>query len=269
MTIMYAFMDAGLTPPRFLLVSSQAPLRQQDARRLRARRTEVVEADSVDAAIALAEEIHPDLILTDRELRDGDCSNLLRHFASRFPMAVLVRDRDPQARCWALELGADEALDWPMDPHELALRLRNALLRWKGQEGAILRLGKLRLDPVTRGMAGAGPAGVRLTGAEFEALRLLAANSGRIVARPLIHLAAAGRPMPAGSRAVDLLISKIRRKLQAMAAAAALNEAPCILAARGGYCLQPPHGTAPRRARAQAAPATGENRGNRRSGRVG
>ncbi|MFZ9502701.1 MAG: response regulator transcription factor [Beijerinckiaceae bacterium] len=255
--------------PRLLLVNSSSLSRLELAERLRARRIRVTEADSLDAAIELIETIGPDAILTERELRDGDCSNLLRLYATRLPVAVIVRDADPQTRCWALALGADEALDWPIDQHELFLRLMKSIRRRQGQDGLFLRAGGLRLDPATRGAVGAGMEGARLTGAEFEALRLLAANSGRIVARPLIHLAAAGRPMPARSRAVDLLISKIRRKLQAMAAAAALSEAPRILAARGGYCLQRFDETASRRALAAAAPATGENRGNRRSGRVG
>lgn len=254
------------TLPLVLIVASDATTRRLDAARLRERWFAVAEADSVDAALALAGVRQPDAILTESDLRDGDCSNLLRAFAALLPVSVITRAPSPEHRCWALELGAEDVLDWPMDSRELSLRIGKSISRWRrGREDRMLRAGDLRLDPLTRTAFNGQMAGVRLTSAEFEALRLLMRNPDRHLPKKVIYEAAVGGLIDPGSRAVDLLMSKARRKLRALDPQNGGHRMPRIVAARGaGYCLQTADGTTPRRAGAKsgdsAAPAMSKGR---------
>jgi DNA-binding response OmpR family regulator len=255
-----------MTPqPLVLIIASKTQERRLDAARLRERWFDVLEADGVDAALTLADARQPHAILTECELRDGDCSNLLRAFATLLPVSVILRAPSAETRCWALELGADDVLDWPMDSRELSLRLNKSIGRWRGHEDRMLRAGDLRLDPLTRTAFNALMAGVRLTSAEFEALRLLMLNPGRHVPKGLIYEAAVGGRIADGSRAVDLLMSKARRKLRSLAPQNGGHRMPRIVAARGaGYCLQTTEGAGPRRANAKigdsGAPAVSKGR---------
>jgi len=238
-----------MTPqPLVLIVASKTQERRLDAARLRERWFDVLEADCVDAALGLADARQPDAILTECDLRDGDCSNLLRAMAALLPVSVILRAPSPKTRCWALELGADDVLDWPMDSRELSLRLNKSVSRWRGHEDGMLRAGELRLDPLTRTAFNAHMTRVRLTSAEFEALRLLMRHPDRHVAKGLIYEAAVGGRIADGSRAVDLLMSKARRKLRALAPQNGGHRMPSIVAARGaGYCLQTREGVGTRR----------------------
>jgi DNA-binding response OmpR family regulator len=229
-----------MTPqPLVLIVASKTQERRLDAARLRERWFDVLEADSVDAALGLADARQPDAILTECDLRDGDCSNLLRALATLLPVSVIMRAPIAETRCWALELGADDVLDWPMDSRELSLRLSKSISRWRGREDGALRAGDLRLDPLTRSAFNAHMTRVRLTSAEFEALRLLMRHPDRHVPKGLIYEAAVGGRIEPGSRAVDLLMSKARRKLRALDTQNGGHKMPRIVAARGaGYCLQ-------------------------------
>jgi DNA-binding response OmpR family regulator len=226
--------------PHVLIVTSAEPARSAKAARLRDRRFIVSEAESIDAAADFVQSVTPDIILTSEILRDGDCSSLLRLFARDLPVSVIAPGGDAEARCRALELGADDVLAWPMDWRELSLRLTKSVSRWRGREDRMLRAGDLRLDPLTRTAFNADMAGVRLTGAEFEALRLLMRNLGRHLPKGQIYRAAVGGAFNADSRAVDLLMSKTRRKLRALEGPGGRSQSlPRIVAARGaGYCLQ-------------------------------
>jgi DNA-binding response OmpR family regulator len=119
-------------------------------------------------------------------------------------------------RVAALDAGADEVLDGAIALPEAVARVR-AVLRRSGPAATAparsLAPNGWRLSPGTRSMRGPDGGSRRLTAAEFDLLRLLAAAPGRAVDRDAISREAFRRPWQPEDRAVDGLVKRLRRKL--------------------------------------------------------
>jgi len=118
-------------------------------------------------------------------------------------------------RVATLDAGADEILDAAMPLSEAVARVR-AVLRRSGPAAAAapsLARNGWRISPGTRSVHGPDGGSWRLTGAEFDLLRLLAAAPGRAVDRDAISREAFRRPWQPEDRAVDGLVKRLRRKL--------------------------------------------------------
>ncbi len=132
----------------------------------------------------------------------------------RFPLFVLTGPDDPIARVVALELGADDVASRPWSTREVALRARGLLRRWQARpvtEGA-LRYGPLTLDGSGANASVDGRA-LRLSSLEGQFLQVLAARHGARASREEIEVALWGRS-PAGERALDTAVKRLRRKLE-------------------------------------------------------
>jgi DNA-binding response OmpR family regulator len=157
-----------------------------------------------------------DLIFLDLTLPDEDGLVLTRKTRSRWttPIVVLTARTDRDARLTALELGADDYLVKPFDPEELVLRARNLLRRSGGgvrREQSRLKFGKWTLDLAGRALIDEGNVEVPLAPAEYKLLVALAKAPGRVVSRA--HLLDAVAREDATERMIDVLISRLRRKL--------------------------------------------------------
>ena len=219
-----------------LIVASIHEERTAVANRLKDRGFSVTEAQDVSAALMSAYRNPPDLIFTCIDLRDGDCFPLLRAFASDRPVVTggpnLTRERVETA----FTLGADDVFSMPMDAQELALRLVKAIHRFARRGAHYISFAGLRLDPNARAMVNERQMQAQLTQAEYDALRLLLINGGRAMTRAEIYEAAVGGEMDAESRAVDMLVSKLRGKLRELNRQEEFK--PRISAVRGsGYCV--------------------------------
>jgi two-component system, OmpR family, response regulator len=173
------------------------------------------------------------------------------------PVLMLTARGDLTDRVVGLELGADDYLPKPFEPRELAARLQ-AILRRRGAAQAtpaatlvindwqampatstpgaagqeVLRFEGLRIDLRRREVhqtqgegAAASQAAVDLTGAEFELLVLLARDPGRVFSRDEILSQLRGQEADLFTRAVDILVSRLRRKLQPLALIKTLRNA--------------------------------------------
>jgi two-component system response regulator MprA len=133
-------------------------------------------------------------------------------------------------RLSAFRAGGDDYLTKPFAFAELVARL-HALVRRSQPEELVNRTG-LRLDP-TRHAASVGDSTIALTPTEFRLLGRLLANTGEVVRRRDLVRAA----WPEGARVhdntLDAYISRLRRKLRALDAVAAINTAHGV-----GYSLQ-------------------------------
>ena len=135
---------------------------------------------------------------------------------SDIPVLMLTARGDVTDRVVGLELGADDYLPKPFEPRELAARLQTILRR--AQPGDAGRSGRLafdglEIDTQRREVRRQGEA-VDLTGTEFELLLMLAREPGRVFSRDEILNHLRGREADLFTRAVDILISRLRRKLE-------------------------------------------------------
>jgi two-component system KDP operon response regulator KdpE len=138
--------------------------------------------DKSEALAALAAR-PPDVLVLDLVLPDGSgvevCEEVRRW--SRLPILVLSAVGDEREKVRALDAGADDYVTKPFGSDELLARLR-ALMRRSAQERGdpVLEIGELTIDFPDRRVTRAG-ADVHLTPIEFDLVRVLAQNEGRLV----------------------------------------------------------------------------------------
>ena len=135
---------------------------------------------------------------------------------SAVPIIMLSARGEVMDRIVGLELGADDYLPKPFEPRELAARLQTILRRTRGgpdDSAATLRFEGLHIDLQRRQVQRQGEA-VELTGTEFELLVLLAREPQRVFNRDEILNRLRGHEAELHTRAVDILVSRLRKKLE-------------------------------------------------------
>ncbi len=133
---------------------------------------------------------------------------------SQVPILMLTARGEPEDRVRGLEIGVDDYLAKPFDPRELLLRIGSVLRRTRaepvGKPGAsVVRFGPFAFS-LERGELRSGDELVRITEREREMLRLLCANAGASVTREALS----GSGGAAQERTVDVLINRLRRKIE-------------------------------------------------------
>ncbi|MBV9287886.1 MAG: response regulator transcription factor [Hyphomicrobiales bacterium] len=133
---------------------------------------------------------------------------------SDVPILMLTARGEPQDRVKGLEIGVDDYLSKPFEPRELLLRIGSVLRRARAapianRETAVVRFGPFAFS-LERGELRAGEELVRLTEREREMLRILCANPGDSVSREALS----GSGGAAQERTVDVLINRLRRKIE-------------------------------------------------------
>ena len=159
-----------------------------------------------------------DLIVLDLMMPGEDGLSVVRRLGRAGPPIVMLsamgEDTD---RIVGLELGADDYLAKPCNPRELLARVR-AVLRRPREEGPgdaapALMFAGWRLDLVRRELTRPDGGQVGLSGGEFTLLRALAERAGRILTRDQLLEAARGTDADVYDRAMDVQISRLRKKL--------------------------------------------------------
>ena len=133
---------------------------------------------------------------------------------SQVPILMLTARGEVMDRIVGLEIGADDYLPKPFEPRELAARLQTILRRARPAEAAPagLRFEGLEIDLQRRRVLRQGSE-VELTGTEFELLVLLASEPQKVFGRDEILNRLRGHEADLYTRAVDLLVSRLRRQL--------------------------------------------------------
>jgi two-component system, OmpR family, phosphate regulon response regulator OmpR len=181
-----------------------------------------------------------DLIVLDVMMPGEDGVSLTRDLRKRMttPILLLTARGETVNRIEGFEAGADDYLTKPFEPKELLLRI-NAILRRVPQARAaepvrqVLHMGTVRYD-MDRGEMWRGQSLVRLTATEAQLMRIFAAQPGNPISRERL-VGDLGRDDAAQERAVDVQITRLRRKIEDD------PKAPRYLqTVRGeGYMLQP------------------------------
>jgi DNA-binding response OmpR family regulator len=181
---------------------------------------------AVDRAGSLAEaEEHLavagyEALILDLALGDGDGLSLLRRLRrerAMLPVLILTARDGPDDRVTGLDAGADDYLVKPFHMPELISRMRALLRRPNAALGVRLELGNLVLDSASRETLVDG-ASVGLSVRETALLELLLRRHGRVVSREAIEQNLYSFESLLGSNAVEVLVHRLRRKLQDAAA---------------------------------------------------
>ncbi len=177
-------------------------------------------ADAQGLARALAN--HPtDLVILDVMLPGEDGLQICRRLAATDGPAVIMLSAmgEETDRIVGLELGADDYLPKPCNPRELLARVR-AVLRRRGEPrphegdiGAQCEFAGWRLDLVRRELKSPDGVVVNLSGGEFSLLRSMVDRPERVLTRDQLLDLARGPDSDAYDRAIDVQISRLRKKL--------------------------------------------------------
>lgn len=211
-----------------LVVEDDEATRVAIARDLRRRGFRVEEAPDGSTALERWEARRPDVVLLDLGLPDMEGMRIIRHVRGEAatPIVVLsVRD-DERGKVAALDAGADDYVTKPVGMAELDARLRVALRRAAGPTAGLagrLEVGPLVLDSVRHAVTVTGRP-VDLTPREFELLRVLMTNPGRVVTRARLLRAVWGEAYARESHYLHVFVSQLRAKLADADASGALRD---------------------------------------------
>lgn len=179
-----------------------------------------------------------DAVILDVMLPEMDgfevCRTIRRD--SDIPVIMLTARGEVMDRVVGLELGADDYLPKPFEPRELVARLQTVLRRLKpsrhGESGGeTLSYEGLSIDTACHRVSRFG-ADVELTGTEYQLLVLLAREPGRVFSRDEILNRLRGKDAELFTRAVDIVISRLRKKLEPLDCIKTLRSAGYTLALR-------------------------------------
>jgi two-component system OmpR family response regulator len=175
-----------------------------------------------------------DAAILDVMLPEMDGFDLCRTIRkeSDIPIVMLTARGDVMDRVVGLELGADDYLPKPFEPRELVARIQTVLRRKKpAVTGDKLQFDGLLVDPATRTAFRQGEP-MDLTSTEFDLLLLLAREPGKVFTRDDILNHLRGHEAELFTRAVDIVVSRLRKKLEPLDAIKTLRNAGYALALR-------------------------------------
>ncbi len=176
-------------------------------------------ADGAGLGRALAAQ-RPDIIVLDVMLPGEDGLSLCRKLAAADgpPVIILSAMGDETDRIVGLELGADDYLPKPCNPRELLARIKAVLRRRSETRGQVslsasCEFAGWRFDMVRRELRSPDNVVVNLSSGEFSLLRVFVERPQRILTRDQLLDLARGPESDAYDRAIDVQISRLRRKL--------------------------------------------------------
>lgn len=229
--------------PTIILVEDDPPLRTLTTRALQENGYTVRPAGSAPEMWLAMEQGPFDLVLLDIMLPGTSGIDLCRAIRQRsaVPIIFISAKGSETDRVIGLELGADDYVAKPFGTRELIARIRAVLRRVTADRDAteqsrgVLRFDGWTVDLPRRQLLSPSGAVVDLTGAEFDLLVALCDHSGRVIARERLIELSRTRLGDSSDRSIDVLVSRLRRKLSSAGA-----EAPIATVRGVGYILNAP-----------------------------
>ncbi|UZK66660.1 response regulator transcription factor [Sphingomonas sp. M1-B02] len=225
-----------------LLVEDDPALRVLTARALKENGFEVRPCSAAPEMWRAMDEGGVELILLDIMLPGTSGIDLCRRIRrdSDVPIIFISAKGSETDRVIGLELGADDYISKPFGTRELVARVRAVLRRFESDGAGSPSLGLYHFDgwvADTRRHELRAPSGavVELTGAEFDLLTTLLDQAGRVIARERLIELSRTRQADATDRSIDVLISRLRRKLSTSE-----KRAPIVTVRGVGYMLNAP-----------------------------
>jgi len=177
---------------------------------------EALPAGTIEEALDVAAVRAPDAAIIDLMLPDGDGVELCRKLRewSAMPVIVLSAVGDEDAKVRALAAGADDYITKPFGPRELVARLEANLRRSAGEsEDSLVTAPGLELD-LARHTVKVDGQEVHLTPTEFDLLRELARNRGRLLTHRELLIAVWGSGYGDDTQVLRAHMANLRRKIE-------------------------------------------------------
>jgi two-component system KDP operon response regulator KdpE len=204
-----------MSGPRVLVVDDEPQILRALQMKLRGAGYSVETAATAKEALMKAGMRPPEAIVLDLLLPDGSGTDVCRELRrwNTAPILVLSAVGEEKEKIEALDAGADDYVTKPFSGDELLARLRAALRRAAPSPDPIVEVGELRIDLDKRAVTMAG-APVSLTPIEYDLLRLLAENQGKLLTHPMILRAIWGPAFQEESNYLHVHVSHLRRKIE-------------------------------------------------------
>jgi DNA-binding response OmpR family regulator len=203
-----------------LMVEDDAEISRLVAEFMRREGFAVEVAGGGEAMDAVLQRLRPDLIILDLMLPGEDGLAICRRLraSDNIPILMLTAKSDEVDRVVGLEMGADDYLAKPFGPRELLARVRAVLRRTQAvpYQAATRRFAfdVFVIDLDARSVTGEGESEFKLTSAEFDLLACFIQRPRRVLSRDQILDWTRGRSAEPFDRTVDMLISRLRKKLE-------------------------------------------------------
>jgi DNA-binding response OmpR family regulator len=226
--------------PQILVVDDDPEIRKLLARYVEGQAFRVLLASSCSELRERLATDRIDLVVLDVMLPDGsglDACRDLRAKRNTTPVILLTALKEDVDRILGLEMGADDYLGKPFNPRELVARIR-AVLRRRSETASLPQEAKKYLfeglvaDPQLRSVVDAQGNAIELTGAEFDLLQVFLDRPGRVLSRDQLLDLTRGRDGDVFDRSIDVLVSRLRRKLDSSGTTSLLKTVR-----NGGYQL--------------------------------
>ncbi|MBD3369376.1 response regulator [Candidatus Fermentibacteria bacterium] len=201
---------------RVLIVEDDTELAELLSEYLSSHALEVSVLHRGAATAELVRNNPPDLVVLDLMLPDVDGLDVCRELREFWqgPILMLTAMKEDADIVAGLETGADDYVGKPVSPRVLLARIRALLRRRQASpEAEGISIGPLRVSPPSR-EAYYGQTKLDLTSTEYDLLELLASRAGRVQERRNLVEELRGIDFTSIDRSVDVIVSRIRRKLR-------------------------------------------------------
>ena len=182
---------------------------------------ETLKAYDGPEGLRMAREENPDLVLLDVMLpgMDGfEVCRTLRSEGNDVPIVMITAREEETDKVFGLENGADDYVTKPFSMRELLARVKANMRRTaapapEAESGSVIRMGDLSIDPDRHTVIKNGKE-LDLTLREFELIRFLAQNPGKVVSRQELMSEVWQYEYYGDLRAVDVAVRRLREKLE-------------------------------------------------------
>jgi len=209
--------------PHILVIDDDREIRDLLARFLEKQRIRVTAVRDGREARRAWLNGHYQLVVLDLMLPGESGLDLARWLRSQgeIPIVMLTAMGEETDRIIGLELGADDYVPKPFNPRELLARIR-AVLRRSGDQSEVKHDASVRgyrfndwtLEPARRRLLNPEAVEVALTGGEYDLLLALIERANRVLTRDMLLDLLRGRQAGPFDRAIDVAVSRLRRKLE-------------------------------------------------------
>ena len=201
---------------KLLIVEDDAFVRGLLGALLESKGYQIVEASTGKEMLAALAQDRFDLVLLDLGLPDEDGLVLLRQIRtkSNIPVIVLTSRFSVEDRVQALEIGADDFLTKPADHREIALRISRLLGRAVQLPSHQVKVAGRTLDTEARTVTDKSSQLIDLTRSEFDMLSCFFNAPNRVLSREVLLDGISRGDDPPFDRAIDVLISRLRKKVE-------------------------------------------------------
>jgi len=208
----------GDATPKVLVVEDEAEIRRFVRMALEREGFDVYEADGVQRGLIEAGTRHPDLVILDLGLPDGDGVDLIRDLRawSDVPVLVLSARTSEEDKIGALDAGADDYLVKPFSAGELLARVRAHLRRRSHgvtDTGALIEFSDVKIDLKRRTVERAGQS-LHLTPIEYRLLTHLTAHPHCVLTHRQVLKAVWGESHARDTHYVRVYMGHLRRKIE-------------------------------------------------------